>query len=162
MSRSIDLFIESANPAEEVAQQISRLSGFTLQPGPKPETWCLDEGGVHAELAVNHYVDDGDLPLGRYGYSLSARVPSDKRLADAPETSLLRVVSEALQKGGLATLVVHDLQYRDQQAARTAGQSESSGRSESLGEGEPGQNESGQSGSSGPSDRAPQTEGTPA
>lgn len=113
MSRSIDLFIESKKTAVEAAEQIGQLTGFTLTAGGEPDTWSLEEGGISAEFAANHYIDDGDLLLGRYGYVLSARVPSDVRLADAPETSLLRTVSEALHKGGMTTLLVHDLQYHD-------------------------------------------------
>jgi hypothetical protein len=130
MSRSIDLFIESATTAAEVAEQIEQLTGLKLTAGSEPGTWSVQEGGVHAELSANQYVDDGDLPFGRYGYVLSARAASDVRLADAPQTSLLRRVSEGLHKGGMPTLLVHDLQYRDRVSSGTPqgqGVSESQG-----------------------------------
>jgi hypothetical protein len=117
MSRSIDLFIESAKPAQEVAEQIEQLTGLKLTAGGEPGTWSLQESGVHAELSANHYIDDAELPFGRYGYVLSARPASDVRLADAPEAALLRTVSEGLHRGGVATMLVHDLQHHDRVSA---------------------------------------------
>lgn len=113
MSRSIDLFIDCTREPEEVAQEIGRLSGFELAEGEGPGSFALDDGDVHAVLRAHAYLDDGDLPLSRYRYTLSSRVADDVRLADAPETRLLRMVSETLQKVGIPTLLVHDLQYRD-------------------------------------------------
>lgn len=122
MSRSVDLFIDLEPPIDSAAAEIQKLTGFTLESGEMPGTWTLQEGEVHAELHAHPYVDDGDLLLGRYRWALSCRVPSGVRLADAPETTLLRLISEALQKGGIATLLVHDLQYRDGAAAAATGQ----------------------------------------
>lgn len=117
MSRSIDLFIQCARPIEEVASEISRLARLSLKPGALPGTWSLDEGEVHAELRAHPYVDDGDLVLERYQYVLSARVAAGTRQTESAEASLLRVVSEALHKAGIAALLVHDLQYREQPRA---------------------------------------------
>lgn len=113
MSRSVDLFIQCAKPIEEVAADLARLARVTLQPGGMPGTWSLDEGEVHAELRAHPYIDDGELMLQRYQYALSCRVASGAQLTNSAEASLLRVVSEALRKGGIVTLLVHDLQYRD-------------------------------------------------
>jgi hypothetical protein len=113
MSRSVDLFIASSKPIDELATQMAEAAGVTLAPGDVPGTWALDDQDVHAELHDHPYVDDGDLVLERYRYALSARVDADRRLADAAETVLLRLVSESLRKAGLATLLVLDLQYRD-------------------------------------------------
>ena len=112
MSRSIDLFIECARPIEEVATEITRLTDIEMSPGGVPGTWSLEEGGVHAELRAHPYVDDGDLMLERYQYALSARVANGTRLADSTEATLLRLISEALRRDQIATLLVHDLQYR--------------------------------------------------
>lgn len=120
MSRSVDLFIDLAPPAESVVAEIQRLTNLTLESGQVPGTWSLDEGDVHADLHAHPYVDDGDLLLGRYGWALSCRIGNDVRPVDAPETTLLRLVAEALQKGGVPVLLVHDLQYRDRAGADAA------------------------------------------
>ncbi len=119
MSRSVDLFIQCARPIEEVAAEIDRLTSLTIKPGGMPGTWCLDEGDVHAELRAHPYIDDGDLVLQRYQYALSSRVATGTQLTNSAEASLLRVVSEALRKGGITSLLVHDLQYRDRVQATT-------------------------------------------
>jgi hypothetical protein len=113
VSRSIDLFIRSPKTIDEVAPEVARLTGLAFSPGQLPGTCSLDEGGVHAELRQHPYIDDGELLLERYQYALSARVPEGTRPADSGAASLLRVVSEALRKGGIESLLVHDLQYRD-------------------------------------------------
>ncbi len=117
MSRSVDLFIDLDPPIESVVERIGRLIPFRLRPGEVPDRWSLDEGEVHAELHAHPYIDDGELMFGRYRWALSCRVGNGVRPADAPETALLRVVSEALQRGGIAALLVHDLQYRDDRAS---------------------------------------------
>ncbi len=126
MSRSVDLFIQCARPIEEVAAEIARLTPLTIKPGGMPGTWSLDEGDVHAELRAHPYIDDGDLVLQRYQYALSSRVATGTQLTNSAEASLLRVVSEALRKDGITSLLVHDLQYRDraQSAAGPAGSEE--------------------------------------
>lgn len=121
MSRSIDLFIECPKPIEEVASEVARLTGMDLQPSDQPGTWSLDEQGVHAELRAHPYVDDGDLMLRRYQYALSSHVSNGTRLADSAEAALLRLVSEALRKVAVPSLLVHDLQYRDAPKSGAAG-----------------------------------------
>jgi hypothetical protein len=123
MSRSIDLFIDSARPIDELAAEIQRLARLTMQPLPAGEGWKLEEGGVQAELRTHPFANDGDLLLERYQYVLGCRVSSSTRLLDAPETALLRLVSEALQRGGFQTLLVHDLQYRDAAALAASSRS---------------------------------------
>ncbi|HET9075429.1 MAG TPA: hypothetical protein VFN68_00730 [Acidimicrobiales bacterium] len=113
MSRSVDLFIDLEPPVESAVAEIQKLTPFSFVAGDVPGTWRLDEGDVHAELHAHPYVDDGDLLLGRYRWALSCRLGSGSRPADAPETALLRLVAEALQKGGVPNLLVHDLQYRE-------------------------------------------------
>ena len=113
MSRSVDLFIASARPIDDLAQEMSRLTRMTLTPGRAPETWCLQEGEVRAELRVHPFLPDRELAFDRYRYALSTRVDEGARPADSAEASLLRVVSETLRKAGMASLLVHDLQYKD-------------------------------------------------
>lgn len=113
MSRSIDLFIDSARPIDELAQEVSRLTRMALTPGPTPETWSFQEGDLRAELRVHPFLPDRELAFDRYRYALSARVSEGSRPADSAEASLLRVVSETLRKEGMASLLVHDLQYKD-------------------------------------------------
>ena len=113
MSRSVDLFIESGRPVDELVQEVSRLTRMTLTPGPSPETWCLQEGDVRAELRVHPFVAERELAFDRFRYALSARVADGARPSDSAEASMLRVISETLRKGGIPSLLVHDLQYRD-------------------------------------------------
>lgn len=120
MSRSIDLFIQCPKPIEEVASEVARLTGMDLEPGDLPGTWSLDEESVHAELRAHPYVNDGDLVLERYQYALSSRVSNDTRLADSSEAAMLRLVSEALRKVSIPSLLVHDLQYRDREISGEA------------------------------------------
>lgn len=113
MSRSIDLFIGWDGPVEALAEEIGSLTGLSMAPGALPGTWSMEEGDVRAELRAHPYGDDRDLLLRQFPFALSAWVGHDVRLADAPETNLLRVVSEALRRAGVTVLLVHDLQYRD-------------------------------------------------
>jgi hypothetical protein len=65
-------------------------------------------------------MDDDDLPLRTYAWALSCRVDDGRRLNDAPETVMLRLVADGLHGRGITTLLVHDLQYRDRPAAPAA------------------------------------------
>ena len=113
MSRSVDLFIDSPRPLDELAQELARLTRMTLSPGPSPETWSFQEGDLHAELRVHPFVPDRELAFDRYRYALSTRVAEGARPSDSAEASLLRVVSETIRKEGMASLLVHDLQYAE-------------------------------------------------
>jgi hypothetical protein len=121
MSRSVDLFIESPKPIEDFVSDLARFTRLTPTPGELPGTWSLEEGEVHAELRVHPYIDDGELVLERYQFALSTRVPDRTRPADSAEANFLRVVAEALRKGQIPSLLVHDLQYRDRVGAAAAG-----------------------------------------
>ncbi|MBV9662265.1 MAG: hypothetical protein JO337_14025 [Acidimicrobiales bacterium] len=117
MSRSIDLFIDCDRAIDEVADEIRSLARMELRPGGDGTVWVLEEGGVRAELRVHPFLNDAELLLERYRYVLGTQVSNGTRLLDAAETALLRLVSEGMQKGGYATLLVHDLQYRDPRGA---------------------------------------------
>ena len=117
MSRSIDLFIDSQRPIEEVAAEISRLAQIELEPDANGASWLVHEGTVRAALRRHPGPQGGDAVLPYFGYALSAQVDDEIRLVDAPETTFLRLVSETLRHGGVGTLLVHDLQYRDRSAS---------------------------------------------
>jgi hypothetical protein len=124
MSRSVDLFIRYDQSIQELAAAIGRLMEKELTPGPRVDTWVLQEGDVEVMLREHPYVDDGELLLSSYRFALSGSVPNDVRLQDAKTTELLRRVADRLHRGGgVPVLLVLDLQYRDR--APSPGQTES-------------------------------------
>jgi hypothetical protein len=126
MSRSVDLFIDADLPLDEVADGVGRQVGSPLLVEPDGRGWRLSAGEVHAVLSEHRYRDDGDLPLSRYRFALSARLPNDVRPHDTAEANLLRRVAQLIQRGpGWPVLLVHDLQYRD----RPVGAASPNGRS---------------------------------
>jgi hypothetical protein len=119
MSRSIDLFLASPLPADELADELTRLTGLSFAPTADGTGWMMHDGGVQAELAEHHFADDGDLLLSRYRYALSARVPLGINPADTPEAMSLRRMTKTLHaEGSIAVLLILDLQYRDQPGRR--------------------------------------------
>jgi hypothetical protein len=116
MSRSIDLFIDTEQPVNELAGAIGELLDHRLVEDPATRVWSLTNGEVEARLSEHPYVDDGDLPFTRFKYSLSARVANTVRPQEAPATALLRRTAELVQRQlGLSVLLVMDLQYRDRE-----------------------------------------------
>ncbi|MHB1534779.1 MAG: hypothetical protein ACYC1D_09255 [Acidimicrobiales bacterium] len=114
MSRSVDLFIDTDAPLEQLAEQLGQAIGAQLTPSPNGATRILRDGAVVAELGPHPYLDDGDLWLSRYRYALSARVTSDARPQDTAEAAVLRRVAQAVRQRELfPVLLVLDLQYRD-------------------------------------------------
>jgi hypothetical protein len=115
MSRSIDLFIDADLSLDELADGLGRQAGSPLAQEPDGCSWRLTDGEVDAVLSEHRYCDDGDLPLSRYRFALSARLPNDVRPSDSAEATLLRRVAQQIQRGpAWPVLLVHDLQYRDQ------------------------------------------------
>jgi hypothetical protein len=101
---------------------VGRQVGSPLAVEPDGCSWRLTDGEVHAVLSEHRYRDDGDLPLGRYRFALSARLPNDVRPHDTPEATMLRRVAQQIQRGpGWPVLLVHDLQYRDRPVAASRG-----------------------------------------
>ena len=115
MSRSIDLFIDADQPADELAAALGRALGSALEKDAATGAWLLRRDDVQASLTEHPFADDEGLPFTRFRYSLSARVPNTVRLQDAPATVLLRRIADLAQRQlGLPVLLVMDLQYRDQ------------------------------------------------
>lgn len=114
MSRSVDLFIDSARELADVAERLGKLIGTPFQPSGDGQRFVLTEGPTVAYLGRHRFVDDGDLPFSRYAYTLSARVPAGTAVADSAELALLRHVAELFRlRTSVPVLLVHDLQYRD-------------------------------------------------
>jgi hypothetical protein len=114
MSRSVDLFVASDLPIEEVAGQLGRAIGASFTPSPNGASYVLRDGKVVIEFGPHPYRDDGDLLLSRYAYALSACVPDDARPQDTPEAVVLRKIAQAVREKGLfRVLLVMDLQFRD-------------------------------------------------
>ncbi len=117
MSRSVDLFISTPEPLDQVATEVGRLIGRGLARMADPDRWLLEEDGVAAVLAAHPYADDGNLFFSHYRYALSARVGNSSRPQDSAEAALLRRVAHRLQSGSKwPVLLVLDLQYRDRDA----------------------------------------------
>ena len=122
MSRSVDLFIDADLSLDELADGVGRQVGSPLAVEPDGRSWRLTDGEVHAVLSEHRYRDDGDLPLRRYRFALSARLPNDVRPHDTAEATMLRRVAQQIQRGpGWPVLLVHDLQYRDRPVATSRG-----------------------------------------
>ncbi|MBO0732044.1 MAG: hypothetical protein J2P57_22480 [Acidimicrobiaceae bacterium] len=114
MSRSIDLFVASDLPLEQVAEQLGHAISASLSASPHGATFILRDGDVVAELGPHPYQDDGDLLLSRYRYALSAAVPDDARPQYTPEAVVLRKIAQAVRAKDLfPVLLVMDLQFRD-------------------------------------------------
>jgi hypothetical protein len=117
MSRFIDLFIESALALDDLASELTRLTGTPCLAAPDAPMWVLTDGDVVAELSEHRFVDDRNLKLSRYRYCLSARVGPDAAVDhNSPQTLSLRAVQATLRAARYSTLLVWDLQNRlDQQ-----------------------------------------------
>lgn len=120
MPRSIVLFVSLQPPVDSAAAEVERLTGLAMRPGPVAGTWSLDEGDVHAQLHAHSYGEHGDVLLSQFPLALTCLVADEARLADAPETALLRLISESLRGAGVAALLVHDMQYRNPMVATGA------------------------------------------
>jgi hypothetical protein len=112
MSRSIDLFIDAPLDPDQLADEITRLTGLTFAPVPGSQVRALQNGGVVAELAEHDFVDDRELLFSRYRYVVSAAVGSDRSVNDSPQAVLLRRMVAALKADHrFPSLLVFDLQH---------------------------------------------------
>jgi hypothetical protein len=119
MSRSVDLFIGSSLPIDQVAEMLHTRSGAQLVPTVDPQRWRFIDGAVTADLYEHPYVDDGELWLSRYRYVLSTRMAEGVGPVDSAEVLGLRHLAQVLHDPAeLPVLLVLDLQYRIGPAAR--------------------------------------------
>lgn len=113
MSRSVDLFIGSSLPIDQLAELLRTRSGAQLVPTVDPERWRFVDGAISADLFVHPYVDDGELWLSRYRYVLSTSMADGVGPIDSGEVLGLRHLAQILHDPvELPVLLVLDLQYR--------------------------------------------------
>jgi hypothetical protein len=126
VSRSVDLFIRAEQSLAELASIVCTITGLPFTPGPRDGTFVTRDDHFEAVLRQHGDADDG--LLSRYPYALSAAVDDGVRVQEAPATVMLRLVADQLQRqGGLAALLVLDLQYREG-TTRSAATAEGSSR----------------------------------
>ena len=114
MSRTIDLFIDSDQPLDQVAAQLSELTTYPLMASPDRSRFVLQDGPVTAYLAEHDFLDDDDLPLSEFRYVLSASVRSPGDIDDSAEVACLRRVNSRLREATvLPSLLVIDLERPD-------------------------------------------------
>ncbi|MGO9657058.1 MAG: hypothetical protein ACLQVK_20305 [Acidimicrobiales bacterium] len=114
MPRTVDLFLDSDQPLDRVAEQLGELSSARFVTSPDQAHFVAHEGGVVAYLTDHDFLDDDDLPLSEFRYVLSASVAKGASLEDSPELSFLRRVNAGLrQSGAFASLLVIDLERPD-------------------------------------------------
>jgi hypothetical protein len=112
VSRSVDLFISSSLPLDELAADLGRRTDADL-PTTDPGRWRFVDCGVTAELSEHPYLDDGELWLSRYRYVLSSRMATGVGPLDSPEVLSLRHLAQTLHDPvSFPVLLVLDLQYR--------------------------------------------------
>ena len=114
MPRTVDLFLDSDQPLDRVAEQLGELSGARFVASPDQAHFVAHEGDVVAYLTDHDFLDDDDLPLSEFRYVLSASVAKGTSIEDSPELSFLRRVNAGLrQSGAFASLLVIDLERPD-------------------------------------------------
>jgi hypothetical protein len=118
MSKTVDLFIQSDQPIEAMADTLGRATGWTVKPGEMPGTWTVTNGEQRADLHAHPYVNDGALTFERYTFALTAQV-SGSRLTESPEAVMLRTAADRLRDHHVKTMLVHDLQFRERDGQRS-------------------------------------------
>ena len=114
MPRTVDLFLDSDQPLDRVAEQLAELTGARFVASPDQAHFVVRDGGALGYLAGHDFLDDDDLPLSEFRYVLSASVAPAVPIEDSPELSFLRRVNAVLrQSGALASLLVIDLERPD-------------------------------------------------
>jgi hypothetical protein len=112
MSRPIDLFIDAPLELDELAAEITKLTGCELAEVPGRRGRVLSSGDVVAELDDHDFVDDRELLFTRYKYVLSATVASERSVNDSPQAALLRRIFSAIKADDrYPSLLVFDLQH---------------------------------------------------
>jgi hypothetical protein len=115
VSRSVDLFVSSDAPVEELAATIAARGDLTLDGPADGGGVLLGDGSLSAVLHQHAFVDDGDIVVSRYRYALSLHTTVTGHLGVSAETAFLRRVAATL--GDHRVLLVLDLQYRTGTAA---------------------------------------------
>ena len=114
MPRTVDLFIDSDQPLQQVAAQLGDVTGHLLAASPDRSQFVLQEGPVTAYLAEHDFLDDDDLPLSEFRYVLSAPVRTAGDIDESAEVACLRRVHSQLRSSvGLPSLLVIDLERPD-------------------------------------------------
>jgi hypothetical protein len=114
MPRTVDLFLDSDQPLDRVAEQLGELSSARFVASPDQAHFVAHEGEVVAYLTDHDFLDDDDLPLSEFRYVLSASVSHGTSIEDSPELSFLRRVNAGLrQSGAFPSLLVIDLERPD-------------------------------------------------
>src|ERR1700678_242071 len=112
MSRTVDLFLDSDQPLDRVAEQLGELTGKPLVASPDRAHFVMVEGDVTAYLAEHDFLDDDDLPLSEFRYVLSASVRRTGDIEDSPEVACLRLVNSLLRQSvGFPSLRVIALEH---------------------------------------------------
>jgi hypothetical protein len=112
MSRSIDLFIDAPLELDQLAEEITKLTGFTFAQVPGTSHLVLQNADVVAELGVHDFVDDRELLFTRYRYVVTAAVGSDRSVNDSPQAAVLRRIFATLKADHrFPSLLVFDLQH---------------------------------------------------
>lgn len=123
MPRAIDLFIDSDQPLDRLADELSQLTGQPFQPAPDRSRYVMHDDGVVAHLSGHDFVDDDGLPLSEFRYVLSCSVPYGSDLETSAEVASLRRVSTSLRDhGALPCLLVIDLERPDVPGPAAAGE----------------------------------------
>lgn len=114
MPRTVDLFLDSDQPLDRVAERLGELSSTPFVSSPDRAYFVARAGDVVAHLTDHDFLDDDDLPLSEFRYVLSASVSQGSSIEDSPELAFLRRVNAGLrQGGGFASLLVIDLERPD-------------------------------------------------
>jgi hypothetical protein len=115
VSRTLDLFISSELPVDQLVERLRLAAGGPDDVAfvrPRHE-WLLVDGPVLARLHEHDYGDDRDLALSRYRWAITCRIRGGIAPDATPEWALLRRLGARLsQQPGTAVLMVIDLEDR--------------------------------------------------
>jgi hypothetical protein len=115
MPRTVDLFLDSDQPLDQVAEHLDELARLKFCASPDGSFFVARDGGVVVHLREHDFVDDDELPLSEFRYVLSAAIRSPREPDDSEELKLLRRVNSELQRAGaLPSLLVIDLERPDE------------------------------------------------
>ena len=114
MPRTVDLFVDSDQPIEQVAQRLGELAGSVPLPAPSGSAYLLTDGGATARLSEHDFVDDEGLPLSEFRYVVSCAVRGPGELDESAELAFLRALNRRLRdESPWPSLLVLDLERPD-------------------------------------------------